>query len=75
MDQRRSRSFEEKHKDKQEGEEYRRLAQQNALEQLEIEQFKKLAKKDVKIMYDKALDDRRKVKQVEQQMDEVSNDY
>ncbi len=73
MDQRRSKSFEEKQKDQQEGIEYRRLAQQYALEQMELERFKKLTKKEVKTMYDKALDDKRKVKQMEQQMDEVNN--
>jgi hypothetical protein len=49
------------------------LAEQNALEQMELEQFKKFAQKDVKTMYDKAVDDRRKVKQMEQQMDEVKS--
>jgi hypothetical protein len=73
MDQHRSKSLEEKRKDQQEGEEYRRLAQQNALEQLEIDRFKKLTQKDVKTMYDKAFDDKRKVKQIEQQMDEVKS--
>jgi hypothetical protein len=72
MDQHRSRSFEEKRKDQVEGEEYRRLAQQNALEQMEIERFKKLTQRDVKIMYDKALEDKHKVKKMEQQMDEVN---
>ncbi len=40
---------------------------------MELEQFKKFAQKDVKTMYDKAVDDRRKVKQMEQQMDEVKS--
>jgi hypothetical protein len=73
MEQRRTKSLEEKQKDYQEGDEYRRLAQQNALEQMEVEHFKKLAQKDVKTMYDKTLDDKRKVKQMEQQLDEVNN--
>lgn len=71
MEHRRAKSFEEKQKDREEGEEYRRLAQQNALESLELERFKKQNKKDVRTMYDKAMDDRRKVKQMEQELDEV----
>ncbi len=72
MNQRLTKSFDEKQKDRQEGDEYRRLAQQHALEQLELERFKKLTQKDVKNMYDKAFDDKRKVKQMEEQMDEVN---
>jgi len=72
MNQRLTKSFDEKQKDRQEGDEYRRLAQQNALEQLELERFKKLKQKDVKNMYDKAFDDKKKVKQMEEQMDEVN---
>jgi len=72
MNQRLTKSFDEKQKDRQEGDEYRRLAQQNALEKLEIERFKKLTQKDVKTMYDKAFNDKQKVKQMEQQMDEVN---
>lgn len=64
-------SYEEKQKDRQEGEEYRRLAEQYALEQMELDRFRRLTQKDVKVMYDKAVEDRRKVKQMEQQMDEV----
>ena len=71
MDQRKSQYLEEKRKDKQEGDEYRRLAEQYALEQMELERFRKLNKKDVKNMYDKALDDKRKGKQMEEKMDEV----
>jgi hypothetical protein len=40
---------------------------------MELEHFKKLAQKDIKTMYDKTLDDKRKIKQIEQQMDEVNN--
>ena len=65
------RSFDEKQKDREEGEEYRRLAQQDALESLEVEQFKKQNKKTVKSMYDKAMEDKQKVKQMEQELDEV----
>jgi len=72
MNQRLTKSFDEKQKDRQEGDEYRRLAQQNALEQLELERFKKLKQKDIKNMYDKAFDDKKKVKQMEEQMDEVN---
>jgi hypothetical protein len=38
---------------------------------MELERFRKLTQKDVKHMYDKALGDRYKVKQMEKQMDEV----
>jgi hypothetical protein len=38
---------------------------------LEVERFRKFNQKDVKTMYDQALDDKRKVKQMELQMDEV----
>ncbi len=72
MDQRRTKFVEEKQKDRQEGEEYRRLAQQNSLEQLELDRFKKLRQKDLKTMYDQTFDDKRKVKQIEQQLDEVN---
>jgi hypothetical protein len=72
MDKRKTQYLEEKQKDRQEGEEYRHLAEQNFLEHMEVEQFKKSAQKDVRNMYDKAVDDRRKVKQMEQQMDEVN---
>jgi hypothetical protein len=72
MDQRRTKFVEEKQKDRQEGEEYRRLAQQNSLEQFELDRFKKLRQKDLKTMYDQTFDDKRKVKQIEQQLDEVN---
>jgi hypothetical protein len=38
---------------------------------MELESFKKLTQKEVKNMYDKSLEDRYKVKQMEKQMDEV----
>jgi len=38
---------------------------------MEIERFRKLTQKDIKKMYDKSLEDRYKVKQIEKQMDEV----
>lgn len=75
MEQRRARSFNEKQKDREEGEEYRRLAQQNALELLEVEQFKKQNQKTVKSMYDKAMEDKQKVKQMEQELDEVLSSF
>lgn len=71
MDQRRMKSIDEKQQDRLEGAEYRRLAEQNALEHAELEHFKKLNQKEVKKMYDTALEDKRKVKRVEQQLDEV----
>ena len=71
MDQRKSQSFDEKQKDRQEGLEYQRLAEQYALEQIEVDRFRKLNQKEVKTMYDQALEDKNKIKQIEQQMDEV----
>jgi hypothetical protein len=72
MERKRALNAEEKQKDRQEGEEYRRLAEQYALEHMEVERFRKLTQKEVKNMYDKALEDRAKVKQMETQMDEVT---
>ena len=63
--------MEEKRRNWQEGEEYRHLAEQYALEQMELERFRKLTQKDVKNMYDKALERKHEVKQMEIQMDEV----
>ncbi|CAF2716727.1 unnamed protein product [Rotaria sp. Silwood2] len=74
MDQRKTHHVQEKEKDLQEGDEYRRLAEQYSLEQLELERFKKLTQKDTKNMYDKVLDDKQKVKQIEQQMDEEEDE-
>lgn len=71
MDQRKTQFLQEKRKDQQEGQEYRRLAEQYALEELELERFKKLTQKDLRDMHDKTLADKQKVKQMEQQLDEV----
>jgi hypothetical protein len=38
---------------------------------MELERFRKLTQNEVRKMYDKALEDRYKVKQMEKQMDEV----
>jgi hypothetical protein len=38
---------------------------------MELDRYRKLNQKDVRTMYDKSLEDKRKVKQMEQQMDEV----
>jgi hypothetical protein len=74
MERKRAQNAEDKQKDRQEGEEYRRLAEQYALEHMEVERFRKLTQKEVKNMYDKALEDRAKVKQMETQMDEVTKE-
>ncbi len=66
---------EEKQKDRQEGEEYRHLAEQYALEHMELERFRKLTQNEVRKMYDKAMEDRYKVKQMEKQMDEVMQKF
>jgi len=42
---------------------------------MELERFRKSTQKDVKNMYDKALEDKYKVKQMEQQMDEVKKNH
>lgn len=64
--------MEEKQKDLKEGEEYRRLAEQYAYEQMEIDRFRKLTQQDVKKMYDRALEEKFQVRQIEKQMDEVN---
>ncbi|CAF5225305.1 unnamed protein product, partial [Rotaria magnacalcarata] len=70
MERKRMQHMNEKQKDLQEGEEYRRLGEQYAHEQMEIERFRKLTQHDVKNMYDQALDDKFKVRQMEKQLDE-----
>lgn len=72
MQQRKGQQQKEKEKDLKEGDEYRRLAEQYALEQYELDRFKKLTQKDVRSMYDQALEEKRVVKQIEQKLDEVS---
>ncbi|CAF3177893.1 unnamed protein product [Rotaria socialis] len=74
MDQRKSQFVQEKQQDLKEGDEYRRLAEQYSLEQFELDRFKKLTQKDVKSMYDKALEDKRTVKQMEEALDEEEDD-
>ena len=71
IERKRAQTALEKQQDRHEGEAYRNLAEQYAREQMELERYRKLTQKDVKHMYDKAVDDKRKVKQMEQQMDEV----
>lgn len=39
---------------------------------MELDRYRKLTQKEVKTMYDKSLEDRYKVKQMEKQMDEVN---
>lgn len=72
MKQRKAQNLEEKRKDQREGAEYQRLAQQYALEQIETERFRKLNQKDVREMYDRALEDKQKIKHIEQELDEVN---
>ncbi|CAF1194855.1 unnamed protein product, partial [Adineta ricciae] len=74
IERKRAQTALEKQQDRQEGEAYRNLAEQYAREQMELEHYRKLTQKDVKHMYDKAVDDKRKVKQMEQQMDEDEDD-
>ena len=71
IERKRTLNAEEKQKDQREGEEYRRLAEQYALEHMELDRFRKLTQKDVRHMYDKAVEDRNRVKEMEKQMDEV----
>ncbi len=71
INRRKSRYLKDKEQDQQEGEEYRRLAEKSELEQKELSNVKKSKQKDVRNMFDKAVEDRRKVKEMEQQMDEV----
>lgn len=71
MEQRKAQHLDEKRKDQREGAEYQRLAQQYALEQIETDRFRKMNQKDVKTMYDQALEDKQKIKHIEQELDEV----
>lgn len=72
-EQRRAEQMQSKQKDKQEGDEYRRLAEQYAVEQMEIEKYRRLTQKDTKEMYDQALEDKQQMKRMEQMLDEVCN--
>ena len=38
---------------------------------MELERFRKLKQKDVNTMFDQAMEDKRRVKEIEQKMDEV----
>ena len=71
IDKKKGQLLEEKQRDRQEGEQYQTLAQQYALEQMELERFRKLKQKDVITMFDQAMEDKRRVKEIEQKMDEV----
>ena len=64
--------LQEKQSDQQEADEYRRQADKSLLDFIESTRQKKLKQKEVKDMYDRAMDERHKVKQIEQQLDEVS---
>lgn len=70
-DQRRAEQIALKQKDQQEGEEYRRLAEQYALEQVEIDKYRRLMQKDTKNMYDSALEEKGQVRRMEKMLDEV----
>ncbi|UJR26116.1 hypothetical protein I4U23_007462 [Adineta vaga] len=62
--------LQEKQRNQQEGDEYRRLADKSLLDFIESMRVKKLRQKETKNMYDKSMEQKRKVKQIEQQMDE-----
>lgn len=70
-EQRKLEEHSNKQKDRQEGEEYRRLAQQYALEQMEIERYRRLRQQDTKTMYDQSLEEKNQVKNMEKILDEV----
>lgn len=74
IDRKQTQLAEEQDRNRQEGEEYRRLAEQHALEHMELERYRKLTQKDVKNMYDKALDDKQKVRQMEKELDEEEDE-
>lgn len=75
MDQRRSLNLESKRKDREEGAEYRRLAEQYALEQIELERYRKQNQFEVRAMYDQTIEDKLKVKQIEKNLDEVKTNH
>lgn len=72
INRRKTHYLQEKDRSRQEGREYRRLAEKSALENFELANIQKAKQKDIKNMYDKTVEDRRKVKEMERQMDEVS---
>ncbi|UJR22836.1 hypothetical protein I4U23_025866 [Adineta vaga] len=74
IERKRAQTALEKQQDRQEGGAYQNLAEQYAREQMELERYRKLTQKDVKKMYDKALEDKHKIKQIEQQMDEEEDE-
>ncbi|CAF1561345.1 unnamed protein product [Didymodactylos carnosus] len=74
MDRRKNQLNTEKYTDIQEGEEYRRLAEQYAHEQMELSKFRKITQSDVRSMYDKTLENKQKVKEMEKQMDDEEDE-
>ncbi|CAF0865431.1 unnamed protein product [Adineta steineri] len=74
MERKRAQTAVEKQQDREEGEAYRQLAEQYAREHMEIERYRKATQNDIKHMYDKALENKHKIKKMEQQMDEDEDD-
>jgi hypothetical protein len=72
MERRKVDEFHAKLQDRQEGEEYRRLAEQYTHEHVELDRYRKLTQKETKVIYDNALEEKQQVKRMEQMMDEVS---
>jgi septal ring factor EnvC (AmiA/AmiB activator) len=71
IDQRKSQSFDEKQRDYDEGAQYRRLAEQDSFERTQMQLLRKTNQNEVKHMYDQTIVDKHRIKQIEQQIDDV----
>ncbi|CAF4300468.1 unnamed protein product [Adineta steineri] len=65
INRRKSRYVQEKQLDQQEGDEYKRLAEKSLADHMELERLKTLKKQEVKQMYDKSIEQKQKIKQIE----------
>ncbi|CAF1212960.1 unnamed protein product [Adineta steineri] len=74
INRRKSRYVQEKQLDQQEGDEYKRLAEKSLADHMELERLKALKKQEVKQMYDKSIEQKQRIKQIEEQMDEEEDE-
>ncbi|CAF0804529.1 unnamed protein product [Adineta ricciae] len=74
INRRKTHYIQEKQRDRQEGDEYRRLADKSLLDFIESMRTRKLKQKQTKEMYDKAMEQKQKIKQIEQKLDEEEED-
>ncbi|CAF0778305.1 unnamed protein product [Adineta ricciae] len=74
INRRKTHYIQEKQRNQQEGDEYRRLADKSLLDFVESMRTRKLKQKQTKEMYDKAMEQKQKIKQIEQKLDEEEED-